>query len=76
MKLKWRWPWTHARELDQRIAEAREEVRRSRALLERDRRELVRPIMQADTSNHFSLLIREGIARGYVKDPRNLGGAT
>lgn len=76
MNLKWRWPWAHARELDQRIAGAREEVRRSRELLERDRRELVRPMMQAGSENHFSVLIREAIAKGYVKNPHKLGGMT
>lgn len=75
MKIRWRWPWSHVRELDQRVAGAREEVRLSRELLERDRRDLVTPIMEAGSSNHFSGLIREGIAKGYIKkNQHKLGG--
>lgn len=54
-------------ELDERIATARDEARRSRWRLTRIREEVIRPLHAAAGENGFAQIIRESLLEGHGK---------
>lgn len=54
-------------ELDERIATARDEARRSRWRLTRIREEVIRPLRDVADENGFAQIIRESLLEGHGK---------
>jgi len=59
-----KWLWHLHREWAKRAQEARDEVEKSRANLERSREQVVTPLSEWRKQNHFAQLIHDSLLSG------------